>query len=203
MLVVGLTGSLAAGKSTVANLFKRLGAQIFDADESVHQLLARRGLCFKPVVRQFGLEILTKGSIDRKKLAQIVFNDPSKLKKLTKIIHPAVKAEIRRKIKKLRRRKGVLMLEIPLLFETGCDYYTDINIVVKSTRAQQIRRAIQKFHVTPQECQRRLRAQMPLKNKIRLADIIIDNSRALIQTKERVKKVWQKLNRIVTHQNNH
>lgn len=201
MLAVGLTGGLATGKSTVAGMFKRLGAEVMDADKIVHELLKRKGPCFKPVVAKFGVEILTKGHIDRQKLAQIVFNDSSKLKKLTGIIHPAVKKEIGRQIKERRKREGILIVEIPLLFETDFDRSMDINIVVKSTRAQQIRRAVRKFGITEQLCQRRLRAQMPLEKKIRLADIIIDNSHSLRETQHKVRMVWQKLNRIVNHQN--
>ncbi len=189
--VIGLTGSLSAGKTTAASMFKKMGAKIIDADELTHELMAPQGKCFKTIVREFGEKILLNGKIDRKKLGFIVFRDVRKLKKLESIVHPAVRRQILEEIKNNRKTKGILILSVPLFFEGGYERYVDLTIVVKAHQHLSIQRACDRLKISKAEALRRIRSQMPQSQKIRLADIIIDNSQTLKNTQEQVKKIWQ------------
>ena len=195
MLIVGLTGSLGTGKSTVAAMFKRKGARIIDADRIVHQLIGPRGRCYAPVVKAFGRRIVCQGRIDRKELASLVFQNERALKIVTDIIHPQVSAEIKKKIQEYRHGafQGIVVVEVPLLFESGLDRYVDIAMVVTARRRQQIARASRQLNISQEEALRRLRAQMPLKDKIRLADMIIDNRGTKRQTQKQADGIWLKL----------
>lgn len=187
---------MATGKSTAAGMFKRLGAEVVDADVLSHRLISRGGKCFRTVVKNFGTGILTRGRIDRQKLGRIVFRDERQLRKLTRIIHPEVKMEIVRTVEQNRKKKGILILEIPLLFESGYARHTDVNIVVRCGRGRQIPRAVKKFRISKRECLRRIASQMPLREKIRLADIVIDNNAAPADTRRQVKEIWTKFQRL-------
>jgi len=186
---------MGTGKSTVAGMFKALGAKVIDADKIVHQLMSPEGKCFREIVRTFSEDILTRGRIDRKKLGSIVFKDSRKLVKLEMIVHPAVREEIRRQLKEYSQNKRVkaVALDVPLLLEANYDRMVDLIVVVKTSRATQIRRAMKHLHITQSQALRRLANQMPLKEKIRLADIIIDNDGTKIKTKKQVREIWQKL----------
>jgi len=190
MLVIGVTGSLGTGKSTVATMLAEQGAKVLDADLIARRQLHRGKEGFQKIVKVFGSEILTQGRVDRKKLAEIVFNDEKCLRKLEGIIHPAVRKEILQKLEKYKKgRQQVVVLDVPLLFESGLDAYVDLKIVVKATRDIQIQRAIQQLKITKVQAIKRIKAQMPLRAKMRLADIIIDNSGNLNQTRKEVKNM--------------
>lgn len=193
--MIGLTGSLGAGKSTVAAMFTDLGAKLLDADKIAHQQITPKGECFKAVIKVFGRDILTGGRIDRKKVAQRVFGDIRQLRKLEKIIHPSVRKVIKAKIQKYKAKKRteVLVIDVPLLFESKLNKIVDCSIVVKATRAVQISRATKQLGMSQIDAERRIKSQMPLRQKIRLADIIIDNTGTLTNTKKQVKQIWEKL----------
>jgi len=195
MCVIGITGSLGTGKSTVAKMFAELGAKVLDADRIAHQQMLPGAVCFRPIVNTFGKDILVAGRIDRKKISAHVFRNIKQLRKLEQIVHPAVRKVILTKIRhyKNHRRKRVVVVDIPLLFESKLNRYVDFIIVVKASRAKQILRATKKLGMTKIEALRRIRAQMPLRQKIRLADIIIDNDGALMKTKKQVVLIWEKL----------
>jgi dephospho-CoA kinase len=195
MRVIGVTGGLGTGKSTVAAMLARLGAKVVDADKIARRLLNPDEACFGPVVRMFGRDILTRGRVDRKKVARVVFRDPARLKKLERVIHPEVRKVILSEIQKLkeRGRTAILVVDVPLLFEAGFDNLVDRSVVVTAAMAVQIERAAKKLGITKAEARRRIKAQMPLRQKIRFADIIIDNNGTLIQTKKQVKRLWEKL----------
>ena len=192
MLVVGLTGGLATGKSTVTAMFARLGAKVIDADRIVHRELRRGGCCYAPVIRAFGTQIAGESGIDRKKLAAVVFNDKRKLKRLERIVHPTVRSGVNEELKKYRGGE-IAVIEVPLLFEAGFNRYVDTTIVVTASRRSQIERSRRSLKITRTEALRRIKAQMPLRDKIRRADIIIDNSKTKTQTHKQVKAIWQKL----------
>ena len=128
-------------------------------------------------------------------MAARVFQDPKQLRKLEKIIHPEVCKEILLRIKQYRKRKQktVVIVDVPLLFESKLNRDVDIVIVVKASRTARITRATQLLDVTQAEAKRRIKAQMPLRQKIRLADMIIDNDGTLNQTRKQVKQIWEKL----------
>lgn len=199
-MIVGLTGNLGAGKTTVASMLARLGAKVLDADQIAHRFIGPHGPCFKPIVRNFGEGILTGGSIDRKKLAAIVFGDPEKLQTLNGIVHPHVIKEIRQAIVQYKDRRvpsetkpRVLVVEAALLIEAGLRKLVDIVIVVKAGRRLQVRRVVEERGTTPQEAAARIARQMSIREKMRYADIVVDNRGNLDQTKKQVEGIWQKL----------
>ena len=194
-VVVGLTGSLGSGKSTAAKMFAGLGAKVVDADAIARRLLRPGTVCFRRAAKAFGKDILTAGKIDRKKVADEVFRDPKQLRKLEAIIHPEVRKALLAKVKQYRKRKQrtVVVLDVPLLFETKLDRDVDWTVVVKANRANRIARATKLMNITKAEAKRRIKAQMSLRQKIRLADLIIDNDGTFKQIKLKVKQVWEKL----------
>jgi len=194
MCVIGLTGGLGTGKTTVAKMFSNLGAKVLNADKIAHQQITPKGACFKRVVQTFGKDILTGGRIDRSKIAARVFNNKSKLRALEGIIHPAVRKVIRSKIQQYKKQRGrTVVIDVPLLFESKLNKTVDLTIVVKSTKFKQMMRATKQLGMTKADAERRIKAQMPLQQKIRLADITIDNNGTLTNTKEQVKRIWEKL----------
>ena len=197
MIIVGLTGGLSSGKTTVASMFESLGAMVLNADNIAHQLLGSPRVS-KRVVDRFGKAILHQGKVDRVKLAQVVFNNPKKLRILEKIIHPLVIREIKTVIAALRtrRKNKMLIMDVPLLFESGLDALADVNIVVKANQKIQIARSTRRFAISRNEALKRMTVQMPLKKKLVLADIVIDNRGTRMQTKKQVKQIFERLTRI-------
>ncbi len=193
MFVIGLTGSLGTGKSTVARMFAKCGAKILDADVIARRQLYRGKKSSQRVVRIFGKDILTRGRIDRKKLAEIVFNDVKRLRELENIIHPEIRREIIQKLKQYKRAKKTIVMDVPLLFEAGLDVFADQTMVVKAKKNIQIERAMKHLGMTKTEVLKRIKAQMSLREKIRRADVVIDNSGNLIQIKKQVQKIWEKI----------
>jgi dephospho-CoA kinase len=195
MVIIGITGSLATGKTTVASLFAENGSRVLNADIIAHRFMRKDEACYKPIIKNFSTAILTRGRIDHKKLAAIVFNDAYALKRLTKITHPLVIRHIRKKIKQFKKNKRnkAVVLDVPLLFESGLDAYVDVVIVVTAKKTQQIERIKKRLKISKSEALKRIKAQIPLTSKIRFADIIIDNSGNLNKTKRQVNLIWHDL----------
>jgi len=194
MPVIGLTGNLGCGKSTVAGIFAKQGFKIIDADAITRELLAPGKKCIKKVAKVFPGVILNLSSINRSELAKIVFKNPRELQKLTDILYPEALKVVKSYISRYKNESFVI-LDAPLLFESGWDKFTDINIVVKAKRRQQIERAQKRLRITRSDVLRRLANQMPLKEKCDMADIIIDNSRDLIDTQNQVDEIIKTLRR--------
>jgi len=192
MHVIGLTGNLGCGKSTVAGMFARRGAKIIDADAITRGLLAPGKKCIKKVAKIFPGVILKKNTINRSELAKIVFNHPRELQKLTDILYPEALKVVKSQISRYKHESFVV-LDVPLLFESGWDKITGTTIVVKAKRSQQIERAQKRLGITQKEVLRRLKNQMPLKEKCDMADIIIDNSHDLGQTQTQVDAIINRL----------
>ena len=187
--VIGLTGGLGTGKSTVAAMFAKRGAKVIDADAITRDLLAPGKKCFKKVAKIFPGAILNS-KLDRRELASIVFQDARTLKKLTDIIYPQAFKEVLKQIS-LYKNKPLVILDVPLLFESGWEKIVDVTVVVKASRLQQFKRApLSKADIT-----RRLRLQMPLSEKIQRADIVIDNRGTLAETRKQVDAVVDRLAR--------
>ncbi len=201
VFILGITGGLATGKSSVAQMFGKLGAKVVSADKIAHALLKPRGVYFKKILKEFGQEILQNGEIDRKKLADIVFKDRKKLKRLESILHPQVRRVMEKEIQAYRKIKseGVVVLDVPLLFEAGLDKDVNYAIVVKASRKEQLKRA-QKLSLDKNKALERIRAQWPLGAKLRLADIVINNEGSKKKTEKEVKKIWQKLQLKINNQ---
>lgn len=197
MFIVGITGGLATGKSTVSGMFARLGAKVMDADKIVHDLIKPGGKSVSQIKKTFGPQVVSEGGINRKALAEIVFKDKTKLKKLEAILHPRLRSIIKGELKKLKKNgfKGVVVLDVPLLFEAGMDRQVDMTIVVKTSRDSQIQRAVKKMNITRQQVLSRIKSQMPMKEKLQRADVVIDNSKTINETTKKVKQIWLKVQR--------
>ena len=190
--IIGVTGSLATGKSMVSGLFAGQGALKIDADEITHRLLAKDPVIKKEVVSVFGEEILAAGEIDRKKLAGKVFADKKQLKRLSEIMHP----EIIRIIKAAAEQhpERVIVIDAPLLIEAGLNDFVDIVVVVKAGEKTQLKRAMGRG-LTQEEAKKIISSQMALSEKERLADFIIDNDvdGEMEKVKKGVEDVWENL----------
>jgi dephospho-CoA kinase len=195
MYILGITGNLGSGKTTVAQMLKRKGARVLDADKIAHQALAAGGACESNVLRSFGKPILKKGRINRKALAQIVFNNSKDLRKLCGMIHPVVIKEIKDEIRQYRLKayKGFLVIDAPLLFEVGLHKLCDSVVVVRSNLGVQIKRVQKKSQLTKAEILKRIKAQMPIQQKVARADFVINNQENINHTKKQVEELWQEL----------
>jgi len=195
-MILAVTGSIGTGKTTVARMLARMGAFVIDADEISHQLIYPGRPAWKKIVSVFGKSILNRDySIDRKALAKKVFSDPKRLKKLCGIIHPLVYKEMRGKIRKIRKAEpsAVIVVDVPLLLESGGERYADKVIVVSAPLKIQLARACGKFGISRSDVALRIKAQIPLKDKIKAADFVIDNSGSLVSTAKQARAIWKKI----------
>jgi len=202
ILIVGLTGGIVSGKSTVAKMFKQLGAQIIDADKIARSIVQPGEKAWQSIVENFGRGILSDNQeLNRKELARIVFADKEKLETLNRITHPEITAIIKDKIERMRRKnitkESICIVEAPLLFEAHLEEMMDKIIVVYLNREEQIRRLLLRNNLTQQEAIDRIESQMPLEEKVQRADYIIDNCTSINQTKKQVKQVWSELKQLL------
>ena len=189
-IVVGITGGLATGKSVVADMLVKKGAVKIDVDSVGHRLLADDNNVKRMVTRIFGKGILSGEVIDRVKLRNIVFADKEKLEALEGMLHPLMTGIVEEKIEAFK--EGVLIIDAALLVEMGLDKLTDIVVVVTAERAQQVERAVDRG-ISREEAEKIIDVQMPLSERIRFADHIIDNSSDIDTTKKGVNKLWKKI----------
>jgi dephospho-CoA kinase len=188
--LIGLTGNIACGKSTVLRQLARLGAHTIDADERIHDILRKGGPAYEPVLAEFGPRILGEdGEIDRRELGRIVFADPAKLRRLEEIEHPIVRRVIEDEIR--TAEEPVVVLDAIKLIESGWADKCDAVWVVTCRREQQIERLVTTRGYSPQEAEERVNAQSPQAQKVARADIVIDNSGSLEQTKRQVLAAWR------------
>lgn len=191
-IVVGLTGGIASGKSTVLKEFSKRGAKTLDCDTIAREVVGKGRPALKKISQIFGRKILQRnGSLDRAALAKIVFNNPKKRKILEKIVHPEVIKILNDKISAIK--SGLVVVDIPLLFEAGLQKMVDKIIVVWVPLKTQCDRLILKNKIKPQEALRRIRAQWPLDKKKRLSNFVIDNSASLRQAKKQAGQIFEAL----------
>ncbi|MDH4152433.1 MAG: dephospho-CoA kinase [Nitrospira sp.] len=179
MILIGLTGGVATGKSTVAKMFKQCGAIVIDADELAREVVQPGKPAWRDIIRRFGTSILNADrTINRQTLGQIVFGNRTKLRELERIIHPRVAREQQRLTRKAATKdpNAVVLYDVPLLFEAGIDKRVDRIIVVTADQRTQIARLKQRNGLTRAEALQRIRSQMPLSKKISRADMIIDGT---------------------------
>ena len=199
MILVGLTGGIASGKSMVSGLFHERGASIIDADQIAHEVIRPPGDPWKEIVNVFGKNILLPDqSIDRKKLAKIVFDDSEKREELNAIVHPYVFAEEEKQRKEIVEKdpKAVVIFDIPLLIETRSYELMDKVILVYVDRALQITRLMEREKIIRGEALKRIGAQIPLKEKKQYADYIIDGSLSLEELKKKVDEIYLDLSQL-------
>jgi dephospho-CoA kinase len=196
VLRVGLTGGSACGKTTVARFLEDLGTAVIDADAVARRLLEPDGAAFEEVLREFGDSIRgPDGTIDRKRLAQLVFSDPARRKRLESIIHPRIAVEEDRMVRLLRRDPAaqILVTDAALLVETGAWRRYDALIVVHCHRDTQIDRLTTGKGLSRSEAEMRLAAQWSNEDKIRHADFSIDTDRDREDTRKEVREVFAAL----------
>jgi dephospho-CoA kinase len=200
MLIVGLTGGVASGKTAVSQVLKEEGAYIIDADQIARELVQPHKPAWNELIRAFGKEILQEdGSIHRKKLAEKVFADPEQRKLLNQILHPRIKEEMDRRTKEIGQKdpEAIVVIDAPLIVELGDHREMDKLIVVASTQTQQIERLKERDGIGPEEALRILSSQMPVEEKVNLADFVIRNEGSLEETKKRAKEVFKELRKVV------
>jgi len=194
-LVVGLTGGIASGKTTIAEIFQNLGAEIIDADVLYHQLLRDDPSIKSSLAATFGENILNENrEIDRSKLGPIVFDNPDRLRTLNELVHPAVisrmKGEIERRLSSAEYK--VVMIVVPLLIETNMTGMVDSVVLVYADEEIQLQRLMQRG-LSQEDARKRIQSQMSSREKTRFANFIIDNNGKLSDTNGQVKQVWSAL----------
>lgn len=196
MLRVGLTGGLASGKSFVGRALGEMGCLLIEADLLGHQVMAKGAEAYDAIVAEFGSGILdNEGEIDRRKLGSQVFGNPELLKKLNAIVHPAVRARSRVQAEDFAHRQpdGICVYEAAIIVETGSYRDYDRLIVAICKEEQQVERAMARDHLTREEVLNRLRRQMPLEEKVKYADYVIDTSGTKEHTLEQTRIVYASL----------
>jgi len=195
MLVVGLTGGIASGKSTVSRMFSDAGVPVICADELAREAVKAGSPALEEVKRAFGECVVgADGELDRVTVARLVFSDELKRKALEAIIHPRVSAETNRRIRELEAQGYELVLvDVPLLYESGWDQLFDLIIVVYVPEALQATRLSERNGMNVNEVADRLRAQLSIEEKTVRADIVVDNSGTVNQTRQKVQEVLAKL----------
>ena len=199
MLKIGLTGGLACGKSFVGEALASYGCYLIRADELGHEALARGGAAFEPAVAEFGRDILDpSGEIDRRRLAARVFGDAEALARLNRLVHPAVQRREEQLMAEFRAREpqGIAVVEAAILIENGRYKSFDRLILVTCSEEQQVARAIHRGGLDEAEVRARLSRQMPLAEKRKFADFVIDTSGAKQETLRQTRAVYETLRRI-------
>ena len=196
MVVIGVTGGVGTGKSTVAGMFKRLGAVVLDADAIAHRVMEPRRLAWREIAKTFGERMLNDDqTINRRRLASLVFSDEPSRRRLDAIIHPRVMREIRRHLHRLRgsRRIRAVVLDVPLLVEVGAQQFVDALVVVTAPPGVQRERLKRQHGWSEEETHARIAAQWKLSAKAALADHVVDNSDGVDATRTQVKRIWDQL----------
>ncbi|MCT0485767.1 dephospho-CoA kinase [Weissella paramesenteroides] len=195
MFKLGLTGGIATGKTTISNYLKTKGIPVLDADEYARKVVEPGTPGLTDIVNTFGKQVLqSDGSLNRKLLGQIIFNDMTARQKLNGITHPRIQQMMTDELQKLAKDKTPLVnLDIPLLLENHNIAGADAIMVVTVPESIQLNRLMQRNNLTKEEAQRRIDAQMPLSEKEKLADFIVDNSGTIANTLTQVDKVIQNI----------
>ena len=201
MIIVGLTGSVGTGKSTVTNFFGELGAYIIDWDELAREVTLPQLRAWKEIIEYFGKDCLNEDlTINRQMLAEIVFPDKEKVAKLNEIVHPEVFKEderITNEIKSLDH-DALIIKDIPLLFELTRPIFVDKTVVVSASEQTQLRRLEEKG-MSQEDARSRIKSQLPLEEKIKSADFVINNDGPLKETKKQVEEIYSLLRKGEQH----
>lgn len=195
-MIIGLTGSIATGKSTVSRMLKEKGYPIVDADEISRLVVEPGSPVLTSIAEAFGTDVLlSDGSLNREKLGSLIFNDKDKREKLNGIIHPAVRAEmIRQKEEWLEKEANTIIMDIPLLFESKLHSYVDKIIVVSAAPAIQRERLMARNGYSAEEADARINSQLPIAEKENGADAVIDNNGTLKETENQLNILLREWN---------
>jgi len=196
MLIIGLTGNIASGKSSVAKILRELGADIIDADEIARSVVDKGKPAWKKIVDHFGDSVLDKnGSINRKKLGEIVFNDKKKLNELMNFTHPEILSELNQNIEYLKSRgTKCIIIEATIMDDTGAIIkMIDKMIVVRTSRKSQLSRLSKRDNFTFEESMQRIGSQLSNEKRISSADYIINNDSDIVNLKKQVTDIWDEL----------
>lgn len=196
MLIVGLTGGYASGKSTVGRMFEELGAVVIDADVLARKVVEPGRPAWDKIVAHFGEKVLNEDkTLNRTAIGQIIFNDEMERKRLESIIHPRVLEEEQKAIYDIRKKypDALIILSVPLLMESGHHKICDRIVVVSVDEETHIQRLMKRDNFSREEAVKRISAQMPLSEKLKYADYVIDNSGKIEETEKHVRNVFKLL----------
>ncbi|MGO9568988.1 MAG: dephospho-CoA kinase [Desulfomonilaceae bacterium] len=195
MLIVGLTGGIASGKSTVSRMFEQAGIPVICSDELAREVVRPDSPGLAEIRRIFGEDVLDgEGKLDREAMARLVFQDRSKRKILESIIHPRVAEEQNKRLRTLEGQgHSIVIVDVPLLYETGWEQFVDLVVVVYVPRGMQEERLVKRDGMSVDDARSRLDAQMPIDEKRRLADRLVDNGNTLEHTRRQVETLVEEL----------
>ena len=196
MQVIGLTGGIATGKSTVSAILKKAGAEIIDADRIAREVVKKGLPAYREIVENFGETVLlSNGEINRSILGDLIFNDPRKKQLLNRIVHPHVRRETNRQLKDMEKSSPdtIAVLDIPLLFEA--EMHKDLSevIVVYAPEHIQVKRLMKRDNISEADAVARVRSQMPIEEKKNRATIVIDNSGTMQDTRKQTLEIFKTL----------
>ena len=193
-MVLGITGGIATGKTAVSDILQEMGFDIIDMDIISREVIKLPEI-IKMLTEEFGIDILTDGSVDRKKLRETVFNDKEKVDKIDDIMHPAIIKISQEKIEKLKgMKKKLIVVVIPLLFEVHLEYLADKILLVAASREKQTERIIKRDNTNKTDAENIINSQMSLDEKRLKSDYIIENNGSLSELREKVLKFLNNLN---------
>ena len=198
-LILGVTGGIASGKSTVAEMLENLGAPVIDFDRLAREVVEPGQPALKEIVSVFGQGILkTDGTLDRKKLSKAVFSDPEKRKELESIIHPRIIEIFKKRVKNVlgKDAPSIIQAVIPLLFEVRLEHLVHKILLVYAPRETQIQRLIERDGISAEDAAKILGAQLPIDEKLGRADFVIRNEGSLEDTQRQVRELWEELQKV-------
>ncbi|MBN1830743.1 MAG: dephospho-CoA kinase [Deltaproteobacteria bacterium] len=198
-MLLGVTGGIATGKTTVVRMLEELGAPVIDFDLLAREVVEPRKPAWKDIVGYFGEDILLEdGSLDREKLSGIVFQEVEKRKILERFTHPRIYEASDRKVKKICEKdpNAIIQLDIPLLIEQNLQHMVDKILVVYIPREKQIERLMERDRMSREAAVDRLGAQLSIDEKLGWADFVINNEKSLEETKKQVEDLWKTLKEI-------
>lgn len=199
VLLLGVTGGIASGKTEVANMLEELGAPIIDFDVIARQVVEPGKPAWQEIVDYFGKQVVQEDdSLDRKKLSNIVFRDMEKRKKLESFTHPRISEEFVRQVNEIAEKTpgAIIQVVIPLLIELNLQYKFHKLMVVYIPEELQIERLVERDGISKEEATNILKAQLPIEEKVGYADYVIHNERSLEETRRQVEDLWQTLKKV-------
>jgi dephospho-CoA kinase len=192
MMVIGLTGGIASGKSTISDMLRELGAVVIDADIVSRNVVSQGSNAYNRIIESFGKEILLPdGDINRKKLGNIVFSNEEKLKLLNEITHPAIIENVNSMIQELKKQqKEVVVVDAAILIEMGMNKHMDCVWLVLANTETQLKRVMERDHLSSEDAWNRINAQMSNEERLKYADAVIDTTYPVEVVRNRVKELW-------------